>query len=363
MEMANELAAILKAVNDQAGDKSVAGQILKNITVNDRHRAMAGKLMSGQKSAVLVGNGFISHPHYSVLRYLAGKIAELTGSTFGYLGDAANETGCWLAGAVPHRGVAGEALARAGLDALRMMEKGLQSYVLFNLDPLIDSWDGDLARQGLEKAGTVIALSSYRTPSLEQYADILLPVSIYAENEGSYFNVEGTQQVFSACVSAQGESRPGWKVLRVLANHLGLDGYEYETAESVRNELSGKTGNIAPAGTGNFRIPESVPRSNGAVIRMTDQPMNSSDLLVRHAAALQQTTDVADGLVHMNGSLAERLGLSAGVKIRLQQRDNAVELGVLIDSRVPDNTVLTHAGHPVVSTLGPWFGEVTFGKI
>jgi NADH-quinone oxidoreductase subunit G len=362
MEMAKQLAAILKAVSEQAGSNHDPGGLLNNVHVDEPSRAIALKLLAGQKTAVLAGNMFTAHPHFACLRYLAGKIAELTASSFGYLGDAANDSGCWVAGAVPHRGPAGVSLAQPGLNALHMLERGLQAFVLFNLDPLLDFWDPKIAMQGLGKAGSVIAFSAYTTASLEQVADILLPISLYAENEGSYLNVEGTRQVFAACVSSLGESRPAWKVLRVLANQLGLENCEFESVGDIHQQLSEILGTIHPENLGHWGQPGSIPSANRGLIKMSEIPMNSSDILVRHARALQQTTDIADGLAHISSSLAHRMEVTNGTALSVQQADQTLELTCVIDERIADNTVLIHAAHPHTSVLGPWFGEVTIGK-
>jgi NADH-quinone oxidoreductase subunit G len=363
MEMAKELSAILKAVTVQSGSNADLAGLLKNVDVNEKHKLIASKLLSGDSSAVLVGNTFTAHTQYSILRFLAGKIAELTSSTFGYLGNVANESGCWLAGAVPHRGPAAEKLSDPGLNVLGMLESNLKSYLLFNLDPLLDCWDSKLASNGLGNAESVIAFTAYKTKSLEQFADILLPLSLYAENDGSYINVEGTQQTFNACVAPAGESRPGWKILRVLANKLGIDNCEYETVNNISYELNELTKNLVPQNLGHWGAVDFIPASNGSVVRISEMPMNSSDLLVRHAESLQATIDVSDGLIHINQKMADSIGVTNSSDIKLQQQDEAIELSYVIDERVSDNTVFIHAGHPDLTELGAWFSDVTISKV
>jgi NADH-quinone oxidoreductase subunit G len=244
-----------------------------------------------------------------------------------------------------------------------MLESNLKSYLLFNLDPLLDCWDSKLASNGLGNAESVIAFTAYKTKSLEQFADILLPLSLYAENDGSYINVEGTQQTFNACVAPAGESRPGWKILRVLANKLGIDNCEYETVNNISYELNELTKNLVPQNLGHWGAVDFIPASNGSVVRISEMPMNSSDLLVRHAESLQATIDVSDGLIHINQKMADSIGVTNGSDIKLQQQDEAIELSYVIDERVSDNTVFIHAGHPDLTELGAWFSDVTISKV
>ena len=62
-------------------------------------------------------------------------------------------------------------------------------------------------------------------------AQVLLPMGSFAETSGTYVNVEGRWQEFQGCAQPVGEARPGWKILRVLGNLLGLDGFDYVSSD------------------------------------------------------------------------------------------------------------------------------------
>jgi hypothetical protein len=49
--------------------------------------------------------------------------------------------------------------------------------------------------------------------------------------------MEGLWQSQAGAALPVGESRPGWKVLRVLGNLLNLSGFEYQSSEDVRDEV------------------------------------------------------------------------------------------------------------------------------
>jgi len=357
--LARELAGILKALQEGSGNSK--DSLLDPVVVNELHRTIAKKLTTGDKSIILLGNTALAHPQYSIIRYLAGQIAGLTSSRFGSLGESANDAGLWLAGAVPHRGPAAARIESPGLDARTMLENPLSAYLLFNIEPDLDCWNGNQAMQALDAAGTVVALTPYKSAALEQVADVLLPIAIYAENEGSYINIEGRLQSFAACIPAQGEARPAWKILRVLANKLGVPACDFESMDQIQKEISG----IMPGSESgsDWKKPESIPVMNGAITRISDLPMNSLDSLVRRAPALQQTNDVADGAAHLSKDMISRLGLTEGNKVRVQQGQVTLELAYELDDRVPDNTILIHAAHPSVTGLGGWFSDIIIEKV
>lgn len=361
--MVGELAAILKAIAEKTGKNQGLPGFVNKLEINNTHRSIADQLVSAKTTSVLAGNGFSSHPEYSSLRYLAGKIAELSSSSFGFLGEFANETGCWLTGAVPHRMVAGQQSEQTGLNALSMFESPLKTYLLFNIDPLIDTWNGRLAMGSLEQAESVIAFSAFRTPSLDKVAKVYLPISLYAENEGSLINIQGTNQSFASCVSPQGEARPGWKVLRVLANNLQLENFEYEDITEVKKEVNDLIANISPNNNAQYREAVFNKPTDKTLARLTDMSMNSLDVLVRHAQSLQQTQDISDGKVHLNQSLANEIGLINGASVLIEQSESSLNLGYAIDNRLPDNTILIHAAHPDSAGLGAWYENVSIRKV
>ena len=135
----------------------------------------------------------------------------------------------------------------------------------------------------LKKAGFVAAVTPFATESMKEWATLLLPIGTFAETSGTFVNAEGRWQSWPGCIRPLGEARPGWKVLRVLGNLLGLDGFDYDSSEEVREELRGLLTPVAAA---------PVTREIGvtAVRRQREVPVYGSDALVRRSTPLQQTS-------------------------------------------------------------------------
>jgi NADH-quinone oxidoreductase subunit G len=360
-EMARNLGSVLRALQEAAGSGDDTGGLLDGLEVTAAHRNVAQKLRR-EKAAVLLGSLAQSLPDYAAVCYLAGKIADLSGATLSFPGEAANSAGACLAGVLPHRGPAGAAAAPAGLDAQSMLKNTLAAYLLLNVEPELDCYNGRLAREAMQAAETVIALTPYKTAAMEDYADILLPMALYAENEGSYYNLEGNRQEFAAIVPPPGEARPAWKILRVLATELGIDGCRYESVAAIAADMETHLSGVTPDNRCKWQRPAALAAANGAVQRITDIPMYAGDPLVRRAAALQQTGRGMDATLHLNVDLAQNLGLDGEGSVRLQQDDVEVTLPFVIDARVAANSVLIPGAHPDAGNLGEWFGEVTVSR-
>lgn len=364
VELGRTLASVLKAVSESGhriGDQNLK-KLISGVQVNDEHRTIAQKLSEAEKATILLGNYTMTHPEFSTLRYLAGSLAKLTNAGFGYLSESANTSGAWLAGVLPHRETGGGTAAN-GLTVYGMMENELPAYLLFNVEPELDCWDGNLALKALNAAQCVIAFTSFKSEKMEEYADVLLPIAQYAENEGTYINMEGTHQTFAAVINPPGESRPGWKVLRVLGNSFELEGFDYDTAQQVYDEFKVRIEKVEPENMDAWLKPRKLAVLNDGIIRFTERPTNSIDPLVRRAPALQQTADVADGAVHVNEQMIAELGLSELDRVCVQQNGTELELPLVVDTRLPLNTVLIHAAHTDSCSLGPWLDEISLKRV
>jgi NADH-quinone oxidoreductase subunit G len=178
--------------------------------------------LGGERKAVLLGNAAAHHAKASSLLALANWIASQTGATVGYLTEAANTVGAQVVGAVPGRG---------GLNAGQILSGALKAVVLLNNEPVFDSAAGAPAAAGLNKAEMVVSLSPFKANM--EFCDVVLPIAPFTETAGTFVNAEGRVQSFHAVVRPLGETRPAWKVLRVLGNLLNLPGFDFESSQDV----------------------------------------------------------------------------------------------------------------------------------
>jgi NADH-quinone oxidoreductase subunit G len=287
---ARSLAGVLLAVSSEAAaalPASVA-EALEGVGVDDAHRAAARVLLDNERSLLLLGQIAQRHPRFADIRAIAGLLAELSGSRLGYLPEGANGVGAALTGLLPHRGLGGVPLESPGLDALGMTSSPRRVYLLLGVEPERDLADSALAKQALKAADSVVALTPFVTEELLECADVLLPVGTFAETSGTFVNVEGRWQSFDAAADLVGESRPAWRVLRVLGNELDMPECDYRSAEEIRDALRAQLGQLAYDGSygGQFEIDLEQEAVDLAAL---DVPIYSVDALVRRAASLQRT--------------------------------------------------------------------------
>jgi NADH-quinone oxidoreductase subunit G len=236
-------------------------------------QAIAKSLLGGDRKAILLGNAAAHHANASSLLSLAKWIAEQTGATYGYLTEAANTVGAQWAKAEPQSG---------GLNAAQMLAGGLKAALLLNTEPVEDSAAGAKAAAALAAMQMVVTLSPFKTNM--SFSDVLLPIAPFTETSGSFVNAEGRLQSFHAVVKPLAETRPAWKVLRVLANMLGLPQLAFETSQDVLKQISATPLNLSNACSSEVRLAGHVDAPCVASIYQLDS-------LVRRAPSLQLTAD------------------------------------------------------------------------
>ncbi|MBK1734248.1 NADH-quinone oxidoreductase subunit G [Halorhodospira abdelmalekii] len=382
--LVSELAAVAQALGERKQRK--LPQALRGLpggSVSEPARAMAKRLLAGERAVVLLGNQALSHPQAATLRALAALIGEWSGGRFGVLAAAANSAGGWLAGALPHREVAGRPSAEQGLAADAMVRAQLPCYLLHDVEPEHDLWDPAAADAALRQAEHVVAVSSFASERLREVADVLLPLGAFGETAGTYVNTEGRWQSVRGVAQSYAEARPGWRIWCALAQLLELEGFAYPDIAAVHAEIAGACRDVQPSS----RYPAEL-RSSGATSadggsssapgRASGQgsgvtlalagavPIYAGDALVRRSEPLQQSPLAARLEAVVAPETAQQLGIShaetdeATVRVRVQAAAaEALELPLVVSSTIPAGTVWIPAGLAERAQLGPPFGTVT----
>ncbi len=337
------LAGIAAAV---AAEKGIAAPLPQ--APGDEAREIARSLLQGERKAVLLGNAAAQHPQAGALLSLAGWIAEQCGASVGCLGEAANSVGAQLVNALPGAG---------GLHAGQMLAQGMKALLLLNVEPALDAADAAGAAAALQASGLVVALTPFKDAAVAN-ADVLLPIAPFTETAGSFVNAEGRLQSFTGVVPPRAETRPAWKVLRVLGNLLGLPGFDFDSAEAVLAEALGDR--AALAGRLDNRV--SADTASGAPLdgpeRVADVPIYSADALVRRAPALQHTADAQAPVAGVSAQMWGRLGLQPGDRVRLSQGGAPLVIAAQCDPTLAPTAVRVPAGHADTAALGPMFGAI-----
>ncbi len=330
-EIAGVLAQIAAAVAREKGvDAPAAGA---GIGISECATLAAKSLASGSRVGVFIGAAAQRSTHATHIRALAQWIASQAGGRLGVLVDGANATGAALVGA---RRSGGPVAA--------------QTLITLNVEPGLD---GHVAQQLVSQSARKIALTSYRSAA-ESWADVMLPVAPWSETSGSYVSAEGRLQSFNASVKPQGDTRPAWKVLRVLAEQLKVGSMSFDTVDAVRVAAIGDGSGLGQRLNNATDLAISTPAAGGAaaIERIDPVPIYRSDMITRRAQSLQQTPQSHDPLAALHPETVAELGLAVGSLARFSSRAGSVNLAVSADESVARGAARLPEGFAITAALG-----------
>ena len=345
----NALSEVALAVAKAKSVSAPAGTA--NLAVTPAAQKIADSLLSGESTAVLLGSAAIAHQHASDLHLLAQFIAEQTGASLGFLPVGGNAVGASLVNA-----------NGAGVESVLSGDR--RAVILMNIEPDADLPNPTAARAALAKANTVIALSAYKSADLLEVADVILPISTFSETVSTFVNLEGRAQTVQPSVKPLGDSRPAWKVLRVLGGLLGLDGFLFNVPEEVLGEALPENycTRLSNKSTGSTISNGNVAASNG-LERLADVNIYAGDQIVRRSSALQLTRDAKRGnQVGLNKNTFTELGLKEGDAVRVTQGAQSVDMPATLEVNLAPGAIRVSAGTMASAKLGPMFGPVTVSK-
>jgi NADH-quinone oxidoreductase subunit G len=119
-----------------------------------------------------------------------------------------------------------------------------------------------------------------------------LPIAPFTETSGSFANAEGRVQSFHAVVKPLGDTRPAWKVLRVLSNLLDVPGVNFDSTQEILQVLA-----VSGIEATSIRADRLDNASNASVdltpaeVRPVVASIYQLDGLVRRSGSLQLTAD------------------------------------------------------------------------
>jgi len=367
--MVNVLGQVLKAMS---GLQKLSlclppslNQLLEEIRVRPNTQAMAESLagisedlvLIAPKVGIFIGNMGLSDPRFTEMYSMAEAIAGISGAKGGILPAAANSTGMHLMGVMP---------SATGMHARAMLEVPRKAYMLLNIEPELDCQHAALAKAAMAKAECVVALTAYKSQALEN-ADILLPIAPFTETSGTYMSMEGRIQSFQAVTKPLGECRPAWKVLRVLANTLGLEGFDFNSSEEVKNKIfNGEKPSAVAWRSLNNNLKElveiQVNIKKEGLQRIGEVPQYESDPIVRRSPPLQKTKYNIRPMARMCAEQMALLGLVEGDVVLAKQDRGSAVLKVKLDHHVAKGCVRVAASHELTVGLGDLMGDITLEK-
>ncbi|HAT8178374.1 TPA: NADH-quinone oxidoreductase subunit G [Legionella pneumophila] len=359
LEMPMQLAKLALALTtDLASLPEEVQKLLIGLEVDKQSKQIA-KSLKEEKACLITGAIAENHPEASLLRTLIAIIQKLSGAKLVRLTTGANSAGACIAGMLPHRTVAGKSVAEPGLNVQEALNSKLKGYFLMGVEPGYDFANPAGARQSMLAAEFVVMLSAYDHESMHDYADVILPVAPYTETSGTYINIDNTWQTIKGAMLPFSESRPAWKVLRVLGNLLHCKKFDYTSTEEVLAEVK-EAVSMTMEHEYKPYYPESLPVINQSLVRVGEWPLYRIDAITRNAKELQLCAASESACIRIHPSTADRLKLEEIATV--SQGDIEITLPLKRDERIAVDVVWVANAMPETVDLGHSFAAITIKR-
>ena len=335
----NYLLMILKQVQLSTKYKinsEVIKNLLKAAKPSNEAKRIAKSLLSNKSKAIFLGHQILHLDDGDNIKLVAMHIAQAVGATFGLIPGYANSVGLNELN-----------LNTDNISADKILSQSKEAYIMMNFDPLYDYHSPKKINSALKKAKFNLAISPYISDSFKEF-DVVLPMTPFTETSGTFINMEKTIQSFSAVTPPVGQSRPGWKILRVLANFLQLEGFSYDSSEEVKTDAMIEMDKKNEFSLNDFK-PSNIERGLEVlnVVRAND-----SDMIVRRATSLHQNKNKDQSCCLINPTTMLEEGLIDGQKIKISSSEAEILINVKADDNVCLNAVVIYGKQDETFILG-----------
>lgn len=293
----------------------------------DSQDRITASLKEAEKAAIILGAEVQNHPDYAAIYAAAQTLADATGAVLGVLPQAANTVGAAVLN------------VNSGDSVQAMIREPKQAVLLLNVEPEIDVANGTQAVAALKQAKSVMAFTPFVSDTLLDVCDVLLPIAPFTETAGSLVNMEGRLQSFHGVVQGFGDSRPLWKVLRVLGNLFKAEGFEYHSSSEILQDALDQDTVLAKLNNRSTFAGEAVQMAADRLIRVGGVGIYHTDAIVRRSAPLQATSHAAVPAARVNPQTLADLGLSDGSNAVASQGGVSVNVMIEADANLPENVV------------------------
>ena len=317
------------------------------------------ELNPNKKNLIIIGPSISQLQNQTEIILSVKNFSDSINSSFGFLTNHCNSTSSWLFGILPHRLLLGEKNQTPGLNAYEMLEKPLSTYILYNLEPEYDFWNNLLLDKALEKSEMNIFFSSFVTPSIEKHADILLPITTFAESDGSFINIEGKYQKYNKIVNPKKGIKPGYLVLNELIKKNNLGNY---SISELRKEIESEIINfdIKENKFSRKNLKEEMHNMSG-IFKCTERSIYQVDSLVRRSASLQMTTHAKNSVIRLSKDIVEDAEKKQYIEI-IDQFTRFKTNVYNVDNLLPKKTVVYPSSFFQGNPIGSKSGYITVQK-
>jgi formate dehydrogenase alpha subunit len=265
-----------------------------------------------------------------------------------------------------------------GLKLTEMIPAALTGNVkaiyLVGENPVLTDADGKHVREAFENLDFFVVQDIFMTETAE-LADVVLPATCFAEEDGTYTNTERRVQRLRKAVEPPGIAMPNWWIIAQVARKMGVKGFEYESAAEIAEEIASVTPSYGGISykrleEGSLQWPcssddhpgtcilheETFARGKGHFVPLEFMPppempdeqypfmlTTGRRLFHFHSTVTRKVRGLnalmKEELAHINPKDAARLEIADGDRIKVASRQGEVTVNAMVTDDVPEGVV------------------------
>ena len=306
------------------------GQFINAQNTDENLNNLAKALLDKDNNVLFViGQISNNHPQAGLIKALVAWLSSQTNGKVYEMATGANSVGAEICGMSAQNNVA---------DILASDVKSFLIYQAEN-DDFANAYGAQIK---LEDADSVVVMASFADDNMKKAADVILPIGLACEVAGSYFNNFAQLQSFAPAGKLPNDTKPGWRVLRVLANMFNIDGFTYDSIAEVTDEVKKLKVHL-----GHINLDVKVNNIDATdLVLFNETTIYDVDMLTRRSQPLQDTVHASTDNVNINPIDAKKLGIENAMQIIVRQDvgDDSINVALFanIDDKVPAGSVHVH---------------------
>ncbi len=120
----------------------------------------------------------------------------------------------------------------------------IKALYLVGENPVLTEANASHSIEAMEKLEFFVVQDIFLNETAEK-ADVVLPATSFAEKNGTFVNTERRVQRVRKVIEPVGEARPDWLIVSSIANEMGAEGFAYNSARDIFNEMTSLTPSYA----------------------------------------------------------------------------------------------------------------------
>ncbi|MBU0985071.1 MAG: molybdopterin-dependent oxidoreductase, partial [candidate division Zixibacteria bacterium] len=221
---------------------------------------------------------------------------------------------------------------------VNMKKEEVNGGIILGDNPVMLYPDREFIRVSLEKLDFLVVADMFETETTA-LADVVLPLSTWAEYDGYYVNLEGRTQRANKALPPMFESRPGYAIVDAIAEQMGAPLFATDQARHDEIKQLLAIDSALPWPEGYLEV-KPAPDAGGDEYPMAlfigDDPHHSG-YVTEKANSLMNF--VGEAYIEMSPSLARSHELSTGDSVRVESEVGKIIVPVKVSDTIRNDVV------------------------